>query len=85
MRLSARYVEWTWNYGKWLGPIRLTSKELRHKVDLMVTKMLVDLADTTPYQLWKQLQVLLVALWSQPFLPRRLLQESLPCPHFHCI
>lgn len=48
----------TWHSGTWLGPVRLTCKELRNKVDLMVTKLSVELADIPLVDLDKQLQVL---------------------------
>lgn len=49
----------TWHSGTLLGPVRLTCKELRNKVDSMVTKLSVDPADIPLDQLHRPLQVLL--------------------------
>lgn len=62
-------------YGSWLGPLRLTSKELRGAADLLVTRLYLNASDITEDELERQLQVLLAHLTFDPaFIDNQLAQ-----------
>lgn len=55
-------------YGSWLGPLRLTCKELRAAADLLVTRLFLNAANITEEELRRQLQVLLAVFSFGPAL-----------------